>query len=447
MTAWAATDLADGRSPCAPALTGPPATCLRVLHVLPALMAGGMERATIRLIRDADRVGVASAGRTGSHLPASPGIHNAPVNAQVPALAHGLCILQQADGRLLAECRSAARIWVLDQAIGRPSRLSTWWRLRQVIRRFRPHVVHARSTGVWVDAAMATRGLGGVKLLLSFHGKTHTHRPALRRRLLNRWAAARADAVLAVSRESIEYMKHEWGLGPTRLAVIHNGVNLDRFHPPAGPDEAARLRGELGLNAEHRLAVCVANFLPIKGIDVLIRAWQQVSARQPAARLLLVGDGPLRDSLQALAWELGCRDSVLFAGARENVPDLLRAADLFVLPSHYEACCNAILEAQASGLPVVACDTGGNPELIDSGATGWLVRPGSPDALAEGILAVLADDQLRRRIGRAARDQAVAACGEAAWLEAYNSLYLSLAITGAPPTMNLSGREVPPCAE
>ena len=180
---------------------------------------------------------------------------------------------------------------------------------------------------------------------------------------------------------------------------------------------------------------------------MLIRAWQQVSARQPAARLLLVGDGPLRDSLQALAWELGCRDSVLFAGARENVPDLLRAADLFVLPSHYEACCNAILEAQASGLPVVACDTGGNPELIDSGATGWLVRPGSPDALAEGILAVLADDQLRRRIGRAARDQAVAACGEAAWLEAYNSLYLSLAITGAPPTMNLSGREVPPCAE
>lgn len=446
MSAPARTDSTHGR----PASGGPPAggsgSTLRVLHVLPSLMGGGMERATIRLIRGPGRADIPTAVGRAAAASEPPGAGVVAGSAGGSALAHGLCILQQADSRLLAECRPGAQIWVLDAGAGRSGRFSAWWRLREVVRRFRPHIVHARSTGVWMDAVLATRGLAGLKLLLSFHGKTHTGRPGLRRHLLNRWAAARADAVLAVSRESAEYMKREWGVCAARLTAIHNGVDVDHFRP-ARPGEAARVRGELGLHPGHNLIVCVANLLPVKGIDVLLRAWQQVSARQPAARLLLVGDGPLRHELQGLAWELGCRDSVLFAGARENVAELLRAADLFALPSRYEACSNAILEAQASALPVVACDTGGNPELIASGVTGWLVRPGSPDALAERLLALLTDEELRRRTGQAARDWAMTACGQGAWLAAYRALYHSLAAAGSLPACDQPGREAQPCAE
>lgn len=393
-----------------------PVGALRVLHVLPSLHGGGMERAAIRLIR-------ASAGAADS------------------ACIHGLCVLQQADRELLAACRPAAQVWVLGEGLDRPGPFWHFWNLRRVIRRFRPHVVHARSTAVWPDAVLATRGVRNTKLLLSFHGKTDLRRPALRRRLLNRWAAARADAVLAVSRESAEYIRREWGVCAARLTAIHNGVDTARFRPASDPEESRLIRAGLGLRSDQMLVLCVANLLPVKGIDVLLRAWQQVHAQMPAARLLLVGDGPLRGELQELAWALECRESVLFAGRRENVAELLRAADLFVLPSRYEACSNAILEAQASGVAVVACDTGGNSELIVPGVTGWLVRPESPRMLAERLLAVMSDDELRRQAARAGRERAVSAFGEALWLEAYASLYCCLA--SSPEAL----QEASPCAE
>jgi glycosyltransferase involved in cell wall biosynthesis len=402
---------------------------LRVLHVLPSLAGGGMERAAIRLI----------CGGAG----VSPAFAEAPA----PALTHGLCILRDADQELLAQCRARARIWLLGERAARPRRLSSGWRLRKVIRRFRPDVVHARTTGTWPDAALATRGLTQVRLLLSFHGKTHLLPPNLKRRLLNRWAAARADAVLAVSVESAEYMQQEWGVPQAKLTVIHNGVDTDRFRPAASKDEIRGIRSQLGLEAGDPVVVCVANLVPIKGHNVLLRAWSRVVANQPAARLLLIGDGPLRGELQALAWNLGCRRSILFTGARPNVPELLRAADLFVLPSRYEACSNAILEAMATGLAVVACEAGGNPELVAPGLTGWLVPPDAAEPMAERILAALGDEAARQQAGHAARQQAATAHTQAAWLSACVELYASLAISSAAqPCESLVTFPAQPCS-
>src|SRR5690606_32021362 len=142
---------------------------VRVLHVLPALSGGGMERAAVRLIRG-----------TSERSP----------------VAHGLCIFKEADRDLLMACGSRARIWALGPGDGRIDKLSCWWWWRRIIRQFRPAVVHARSTGVWPDAVLATRRFQAVRLLLSFHGKTTLAPLSARRRLLNRWALARADAVL-----------------------------------------------------------------------------------------------------------------------------------------------------------------------------------------------------------------------------------------------------------
>ena len=405
---------------------------VRVLHILPTLGGGGMELATVRLIRGAGEASVSSAlDNSGPSALSKPD----------PALAYGLCILKEAEIELVAQCQSRARIWVLGEGTGLPARMGCWWRIRQIIRQFRPDIVHARSTGVWPDAALATRGLKSAKLLLSFHGKTHLARPSFKRRLLNRWAVSRADALLAVSDSAAAHVRREWGVPAHKLAVIRNGVNVERFRPAASPDEILRLRSELGLGQADQVVVCVANFMPIKGLDVLLRAWPAVAAARPARHLLLLGEGPLQAHLQSLAWNLGCRQSVLFAGCRESVAELLRAADLFVLPSHYEACSNAILEALATGLPVVACDVGGNRELIADGQTGWLVPPGSPEALARCLVEALADETQLRQIGRAARAQAVTVNPESAWLAAYGALYVALATGGG------HGREADACAE
>ncbi|MEP0842931.1 MAG: glycosyltransferase [Phycisphaerae bacterium] len=395
---------------------------IRVLHVVPALAGGGMERALIRLIQCTTR----SAGR------------------RAPSLIHGVCVLKGAEPALLEQCAAHARVWVFEA--GRHGRVPAWlcwWRLRKVFRRFRPEVVHARGTGAWFDAVMAGRTLPGTRLVLSFHGKERLGPPGRRRQWINRWAASRADALLTVSRESAGQLRRDYRLPADKVAVLHNGVDTERFRPPE-KDEARRIRARLGLGPRDRVVACVANLLPIKAVDVLLRAWSQVSAGDPGARLLLIGDGPLRPSLEDFARATGIASSVRFLGAREDVPELLRTADLSVLPSRYEACSNAILEALATGLPAIACDVGGNRELIVPRSTGWLVEPDSPARLADVLTCALLDDPARRRMGAQARRTAVESFGLSAWAARYVRLYRSLAGKSPGPR---GRREGPACAE
>lgn len=383
-----------------------PRDSLRVLHVLPALSSGGMERATIRLM-------------TAASLETS-------CIAPFTSIEHGLCLLGDADKRLLEVCRPVARIWILGQSGPDQDRLvPCWWRLRRVIRQFRPHVVHARSTGVWSDAACATLGTS-TQLVLGFHGLTDLNEIAWRRRLVNRWSAGCADAVVAVSRESARMMEKEWAIPAGRVLAISNGVDLDRYHPACGSEESHAARRMIGLTARDLVVTCVANLMPIKSIDVLLRAWRQVSMAAPCSKLLLIGEGPMRNELERLTGDLRCGGTVRFVGHREDIPALLRLSDAFVLPSRYEACSNAILEAMATGLPVIACRTGGNPDLVEHGRTGWLVPPGQSDQLAEALLALLLDGPARQRLGRAARAAAEQRFSERDWVDTLLSLYSEL---------------------
>ncbi len=373
-----------------------------------------MELATVRLI-------------CGSHSASGPGEAGG-------GIIHGLCVLRDADEDLLAPCRPCTPTWVLGrgQAEGESRDSWSWWRLRRVIQRFGPDLVHARSTGVWLDSVLATLGRQPVRLLLSFHGRTHLRPPGRLRRRLNRWAAARADAVLSVSREAAHMMHREYGVPEHKLQVIPNGVDVQRFRPEEDQDEIHRTRRRLRLSGADHVVICVANLQPIKGIDVLLRAWRQVCMADPSARLMIVGAGPLRRELERLTEDLRCGPTVRFLGFRKDVPELLRCADLFVLPSRYEACNNAVVEAMSSGLAVVASDVGGMRELITPNRTGWLVPPDTPDRLAETILAVLLDGPARRRIGAGARTAAVNQFTLETWVSRYASLYRELVDRSCP---------------
>ncbi|MGH7151860.1 MAG: glycosyltransferase, partial [Planctomycetota bacterium] len=181
---------------------------------------------------------------------------------------------------------------------------------------------------------------------------------------------------------------------------IPHGVNASAI---AG--DGSRVRREFSIPTEAPVAVTVARLDPMKGHGVLLEAAAQVVRTLPETRFLLVGGGPIEPELRAQARGLGLGRSVIFAGMRSDVPDLLRAADVFVLPSldDREGFGIALLEAMACGLPIVASRAGGIPEAVPDGSAGTLVPPRDPVSLASAILLLLGDPVRRRALGAEGR--------------------------------------------
>jgi len=394
----------------------------RVLHVVPELASGGMERAMLRLVQRSHLYDQQLVGGSG--------------------IAHGICILNEAMPELAEQCPSTVPTWVLRS--NQKRRLRAWRAFSSVIHEFKPDVVHARSTGIWFDAATAVMRKNA-RLLLSFHGKTQLESPSRRRRAVLRWAAQRANKVMTVSHEAAEMLYREWSVPIDKLVTILNGVDTSTFYPADGNVEIQSIRQQLQLPPGANVAVCVANLLPIKRLDILIRAWRRIVMADPLARLLIIGQGPLCNELVAMTEHQRCTQYIRFLGNREDVADILRASDLFVLPSEYESCSNATLEAMASGLPVVGYDVGGMRELVVHNRTGWLAQPNNDEALGNAILAALMDRNARRRAGAAGRDLAIKQFGIDTWVAKYTSLYRGLA--GLRPPQLIRREGAAECAE
>jgi len=197
-----------------------------------------------------------------------------------------------------------------------------------------------------------------------------------------------------------------------KIAIVPNGVDFDRFLPRV-------VRGRL------RKVLTVANLRHEKGHDVLIEAAAHVLRRFPDASFGLVGSGPEYQRLRALTDARGVSHAVTFYGHREDVPVHLADADIFVLPSRTEAFPNAVLEAMATGLPVVASAVGGLLELIDDGRTGLLVRADDPIALAHALCRLMSDPALAAGLGDAARDAVRARYSFARMVDGFERVYLT----------------------
>ena len=211
-------------------------------------------------------------------------------------------------------------------------------------------------------------------------------------------AVASVDRLICVS-EAARDSYVAAGLAPEKLVTIRNGIE------PVLPSDDARprLRRALGISPTAPIILTVARMTPQKGHLNLIEAAPTVLARRPDAVFVLVGTGPLEGELRRHVREHGLDAAVLLLGARRDVPELLAAADLFVLPSHFEGLSLVVLEAMAAGLPVVGTRIGGTEETVVHGGTGLLVRPGDPLALAVSILELLADRARARTLGEAGR--------------------------------------------
>ena len=218
---------------------------------------------------------------------------------------------------------------------------------------------------------------------------------------------ARCEGVIATSREQHELLLARYHVPAGRLHDVWNGVDARRF-TARGADPARRER--LGAAPGAPLALAVARLYQEKGIQHALRAWPRVLAAHPRATLAVVGDGPYRPALEALAAALGLGERVRFAGAvaLEELPDLYAAADLFVNPTvrinGYDL---TILQAMACARPVVVSNIGSVPTAVTDGVDGLLAPPGDPGALAARMLAVLGDRERAAALGAAARTTVV----------------------------------------
>ncbi len=287
--------------------------------------------------------------------------------------------------------------------------------LTQLMRRERPDVVHTH--GVF-SGRIAAR-LTGTRIVYTKHGSTgrrgvvaelRPHRPRRLKKFLNACAGRMfSDAIIAVSAGVAEGLV-EAGVERKRVTVIRNGINLTDYSSVAArrfgtAPGAAPLAASIGARRGFVVGT-MARFDPQKGLDVLIDAAKIVLPAVPSVRFVIAGAGPIEAELVARIRRQRLESVVKMTGFVDDAPGFLAGLDVYVAPSRSEGLGLAIIEAMASGLPVVATSAGGIPEVVEDGRTGILVTPGEPAALAQGIVRMLVDPQLAKKMGHAGRARA-----------------------------------------
>ncbi len=246
--------------------------------------------------------------------------------------------------------------------------------------------------------------------------------PSLRRlfRLLN----SRYDQVIAPAQAILDQLIKYEGVDANKTQCLPNGVDCQRFRPVK---PAARLPGRIGygLPVNGYLFGCVARMVAIKRHVDLVTGFAMAARDWPDASLILVGDGPMREAVQQQISALGIGRQVRLFEENQAMDELLPLLDAFVLTSSTEGMSNAILEAMACGLPAIATEVGGNPELVEDGVTGYLVPPCAPDALAGAMSRLLAQREQGREMGRTARVRAEDRFSLPAMVRAFSALYQS----------------------
>jgi glycosyltransferase involved in cell wall biosynthesis len=271
-------------------------------------------------------------------------------------------------------------------------------KLRRLIRSENVAIVHTffETSDIW---AAPIAKFSGVPILISSRrdlGILRASKHHLAYRFVNRFF----DRVLAVSEEVRTYCVQQDGLPPEKVLTLYNGIELGQV---AASDNAAVTRAALGCAGASHLIITAANIRRVKGLDVLLRAAALVQREFPRAVFLIAG-GVLEPEyfreLEELTRSLALSDTVKFLGARKDVMPLLTISDVFCLPSRSEGFSNALVEAMACGLPCVATRVGGNAEALAEGESGFIVAADNPQAMAERILILLRDPELRRRMGQ-----------------------------------------------
>jgi sugar transferase (PEP-CTERM/EpsH1 system associated) len=386
-------DAAESDGPDVPAVAGDPPL---IAHVIYGLKTGGVENGLVNLI---------------NHMPAERYRHVI------------VCITDYSDFRLRIR-RGDVECYALHKPPGKvPGFYVKLWTL---LRRLRPRIVHTRNLATLMAQVPAM--LAGAPIRIhGEHGRDMGDLDGrnVKYQRIRRLVRPCVHQYIALSKDLERYLIEKIGVSPQRLAQIYNGVDTELFHPSRphrAPLPAANLGGTGTI-----IVGTVGRMQAVKDQVTLVRAFICLLERRTdlrrRLRLVIVGDGALRAPALELVKDAGLLDLAWLPGERADIADILRGLDVFVLPSLAEGISNTILEAMASGVPIVATRVGGNPELVEDGRTGTLVPADDPPAMARAI-ALYADDAERRAAhGAAGRAAAEARFSLGAMVRAYMGVY------------------------
>ena len=312
-----------------------------------------------------------------------------------------VCALQVKDGNPIANEIRALGVSVECLDIKRLRDLDAVPRLTRYLRRIGADLVHTQLEAANILGNLSAKLLRlpsvcTIHVMPSLDVKTKTK---LHQRV--EWFVLRhfCDRVISVSEGAREYHIQISGSSPEQVTTIYNGIDLSAFVNMDDAREREAARTELGIPPDANVLITVAVLRPPKGIQFMIRALSQVLALHPNTYYLIVGSGSHQDSLIAEADKTGVRERVIFAGLRKDVPRLLAASDVFVLPTLTEALPTVLAEAMGARLPVIASHVGGVPEMIAEGQNGLLVAPDDPDGLARACIRLLDHPDERATMG------------------------------------------------
>lgn len=368
---------------------------IRIAHVIHRLQVGGLENGLVNLI---------------NRLPADRFEHVI------------VCLTDYTDfrNRITAD----VELYAMHKRPGQDFGL--YWRLWKLFRKLKPDVVHTRNLATLESQASAL--LAGVPVRVHGEHGRDVHdldNTEWKYRMLRKMFRPAIKRYIALSRDLQSYLTEDVGVKEKKVNLICNGVDTECFLPAR--DRRAPLPVENFAGSQQMVIGTVGRMEPVKDQLTLARAFIRLVGETPGGRdrlrLVMVGDGSLRAQVTRVLDEAGLLSCVWLPGVRDDTPDLLRGLDVFVLPSLGEGISNTILEAMASGLPVVATSVGGNAELVSEGETGWIVPRDDPTALAAALRRYVDAPALRKRHGIAARAMAESRFSIGRMVQDYMELY------------------------
>lgn len=293
--------------------------------------------------------------------------------------------------------------------------------ITRLIKENRIDLIHSHTWGTDFYGYWASKILG-VPMLATVHNRYYIFEKWTRR-LSYKVLINHIQKIVAVSKDIQNLLKKDLKLLPQKIKLIYNGIDTSRFEKKFDQE---MLRKELNLSKGDLILGNVGNLREVKDHHTLILSFSKVSPFFPQAKLLIIGEGELKSNLLKLRAELGLENKVLLLGHRDDIPSLLNLMDIFILSSRLEGCSISILEAMASGKPVIATSVGGNPELVQEGKTGFLVPSAEPEKLAKTTIQLLKDEKQRKKMGEEGKKRVKEKFSRETMVKNYEELYFQI---------------------
>lgn len=364
---------------------------ITVLHIIDSFNMGGMENGLLNIINEsADK-----------------------------EICHEICCIKK-SGEAAGRLKKKIKIYELNKKEG-----NSWHiypRLIRVIKAAGPDIVHTRNWGT-IDGIIAAPIAGVKRVIHSEHGWSVDDPMGknIKRRFIRWLLSCFVNQFIAVSEDICRWFQTSCWIRYSKISHIINGVDAKKFKPD---DNTQIIKSKLGLSPDDFIIGAVGRFDPIKNFDILIKAFAWGEHKN--ITLLMVGDGRERSRLARLAKNCGVAEKTIFLGERKDLPELYKIMDVFILPSRNEGISNTILEAMATGLPVIATDVGGNSELVTHNETGILIKPNSVESIVEAIRMYINHPELTRLHGKNSRQKVLTKFTLNRMVSEYTSIYRKL---------------------